>query len=160
MAEAVIIDRVEDDSYDGKAFKKVTDKAGNTFNVKYGRGGSLKAKWGLLVPGNAIEITWGEFNGKPYVQDFVVVAEASEVAKLGPKAAESPPLQEGETPPPPPAPQAVGMLTKEIGDMIRAKMLTTLFGATIKSELVKWYRSQVFGISRITYDGKDLPENK
>ncbi len=157
MTEAVIIDRVEDDDYQGKDFKRVTDKAGKTFNVKYGIGGCLRDKWHLLVPGNAIEITWGKYNGKPFVQDFIVVGEASEVVKLGPKTAESPPLQEGE---PPPAPQAVGMLTKEIGDMIRAKMLTTLFGATIKSELVKWYRSQVFGISRITYDGKDLPENK
>ena len=79
---AVIIDKVEDDSYDGKAFKKVTDKTGKTFNIKYGREGKLKAKWDLLVPGNAIEITWGEYNGKPFVQDFKVVAEASEVAEL------------------------------------------------------------------------------
>ena len=96
MAEVVIIDRVEDDDYQGKSFKKVTDKTGKTFNVKYGREGALKAKWPLLVPGTAIEITWGEYNSKPFVKDFKVVAEAQEVAKLPAQKAASPPLQPGE----------------------------------------------------------------
>jgi len=55
------------------------------------------------------------------------------------------------------APQAVGMMTKEIGDMIRAKMLTVIYGTKIANELTKWYRSQALGITRINYDGKDLP---
>ncbi len=84
MAEAVIIDRVEDDDYQGKSFKKVTDKTGKTFNVKYGREGALKAKWPLLVPGTAIEIEWGDYNGKPFVKDFKVVAGAQEIAELQP----------------------------------------------------------------------------
>ena len=64
------------------------------------------------------------------------------------------------TPQPPPNPQAVGMMTKEIGDMIRAHELVKVFGDKIAIELVKWYRSQALGISRVDFDGKDLPEYK
>ncbi len=55
------------------------------------------------------------------------------------------------------APQAIGMCTKEIGDMIRAKYLNTIFGDEAQKELIKWYRSQVLGITRIPYDGSKLP---
>ena len=157
MAEAVIIDRVEDGDYQGKSFKKVTDKTGKTFNVKYGREGALKAKWPLLIPGNAIEIEWGEYNGKPFVKDFKVVVGAQELGALGTQNT----IGRGEYPdppsPPPPNPQAVGMMTKELGDMIRSENLVRVFGTKIAVELVKWYRSQTFGITRINYDGKDLP---
>ena len=84
--DIIVIDKVEDDSYDGKEFKKVTDKAGNKFNVKSGRGGALKEKWPLLQEGIAIKLSVGEFNGKPFVKDFTVVkdefvAQATEVAQ-------------------------------------------------------------------------------
>ncbi len=49
------------------------------------------------------------------------------------------------------------MMTKEIGDMIRAKMLIVVYGTKIANELTIWYRSQALGITRINYDGKDLP---
>ena len=127
MAEAVIIDRVEDSDYQGKAFKKVTDKTGKTFNVKYGREGKLKDKWDLLVPGNAIEITWGDYNGKPFVQDFKVVAEASEVAKLEPRKLEPIPLQPGEEPLVKSKSQEIAehVWWKELGECIRAKDIDT-----------------------------------
>jgi len=73
--DIVVIDKVEDDSYDGKEFKKVTDKAGNKFNVKSGRGGALRDKWPLLEEGAAIKLQVGEFNGKPFVKDFTVVKD-------------------------------------------------------------------------------------
>ena len=84
--QIVVIDKVEDDSYDGKEFKKVTDKAGNKFNVKSGRGGALKEKWPLLQEGVAIKLQVGEFNDKPFVRDFTVVkdefvAQATNVAQ-------------------------------------------------------------------------------
>jgi len=89
--DIVVIDRVEDDSYDGKDFKKVTDKTGNKFNVKSGRGGALKDKWPLLQEGIAIKLSVGEFNGKPFVKDFTVVkdefvAQATETAQTQVKA--------------------------------------------------------------------------
>ena len=82
--------------------------------------------------------------------------DAEEVAKLPEQKPESPPPQPGEELPAP-APQAVGMITKELGDMIRAKLLTEIFGSKIANGLLGWYRSQTLGITRIPYDGKDLP---
>ena len=122
MTEVVIIDRVEDDDYQGKAFKKVTDKAGKTFNVKYGREGKLKAKWPLLIPGNAIEITWGEYNDKPFVQDFKVVADAGKVAALEPKEPMPIPPYPGEEKPPKSRSQEIAehVWWKELGEMLRA----------------------------------------
>jgi len=93
MAEEqiIVIDRVEDDEYDGKAYKKVTDKAGKKWNIKYGQGGKLKEKWGLLVEGKAIKLRMGEFNNKPFVRDIesvedVFVAQAAETAQTQVKA--------------------------------------------------------------------------
>ena len=117
-----------------------------------------KKLFAFFSDGVAVELIWSNFNNNDYVSDARIVGDSLPA----PKQPVSPSLQKDEPTPdqlqPAPAPQAVGMLTKEIGDMIRAKMLTTLFGATIKKELVKWYRSQVLGISRITYEGRDLPE--
>ena len=120
MADIVIIDRVEDDAYDGKAFKKVTDKTGKTFNVKYGREGKLKAKWPLLIPGNAIEITWGTYNNIPFVQDFKVVAGVGAVAKLEPQKPEPVSLREGEEPLPKTKSQEIAehVWWKELGNRI------------------------------------------
>lgn len=73
--DIVIIDTIVDDSYDGKEFKKITDKAGNTFNIKQGRGGKLKDKWPLLEEGIAIELAVGEYNKKSFVSDFTVVKD-------------------------------------------------------------------------------------
>lgn len=59
-----------------------------------------------------------------------------------------------------PAPQAVGMTTKELGDMIRTKQLMPIFGVEIGAELVGWYRSQILGTTRIPFDGAKLPKIK
>ncbi|KKM89170.1 hypothetical protein LCGC14_1251510 [marine sediment metagenome] len=68
-----VITSVEDDDYQGKSFKKVTLGTGEVLKVKYGNGGALKAKWGLLQEGVAIKFTMGDFNGKPFVQDIETV---------------------------------------------------------------------------------------
>ncbi len=76
MADKIIvIEKVEDDNYQGKGFKKVTDKAGETWKIKSGREDSLKNKWHLLVPGKAIKLTMGEYQGHPFVQNFEVVED-------------------------------------------------------------------------------------
>ncbi len=59
---------------------------------------------------------------------------------------------------PEPAPQAVGMTTKEIGEMIRAGKLKDIFSAEIATELVKWYQSQILGTTRISFDSSKLPK--
>ena len=52
---------------------------------------------------------------------------------------------------------ARGMLVKEIGDMIRAEKLSPIFGK-VAPALITWYRTQVFGVSKVEHDGKDLPK--
>ena len=103
-----VIDFVEDDDYQGKAFKKVTLKGGEVLKVKYGREGYLKDKWGELQVGRAYTWTMGDYQGKPFVQDFTAVSE--ELAK---KAID-------DAPPTPISPQQKGMWWKEVGEMIRS----------------------------------------
>lgn len=50
------------------------------------------------------------------------------------------------------------MITKELGDHIRAGTLTKVFGAKIAVSLTTWYRTQTLSITQISYDGKDLPK--
>ena len=150
MAEAVIIDRVEDGDYQGKSFKKVTDKAGKTFNVKYGREGVLKAKWPLLIPGNAIEIEWGEYNGKPFDKDFKVVVGAQEVGELGSGIVES----TGGTPPTKTKEQLIAehVWWKELGMMLRANDIdvTKPIGKGIRAA----YYAQMMSILDIKIENK------
>ena len=75
MTEKIgIIDIIEDDSYQGKDFKKVVLKGGEILKVKYGREGFLKAKWGELQVGRAYSWTMGDYQGHPFVQDFTAVS--------------------------------------------------------------------------------------
>lgn len=53
------------------------------------------------------------------------------------------------------APQAVGLCIKEIGDNLRAGILTELFGDKTAESLVKWYRQQVLHITQI-----ELPQSE
>ena len=167
MAEIIgVLTSVEDDSYDNKDFKKVTLDTGQVLKVKQGREGALKAKWDLLQMNKIIKFTMKDFTTSdgvkiPFVNDIEIV--------------ETPPPQTPELIPidqekidrardevkqeaPPPAPQAVGMMTKEIGDMIRAKYLVSIYGQEASNELIKWYRGQTLGITRIPFDSSKLPK--
>ncbi|KKL56342.1 hypothetical protein LCGC14_2246370 [marine sediment metagenome] len=53
---------------------------------------------------------------------------------------------------------ARGMSVKEIGDMMRAGLLSKIFGETVARSLTVWYRGELLGITKINYDGKDLPK--
>lgn len=143
-----------------------TDEWNNLWITPAGGGDEVKvsAKRAGLHPlfqqGKAVMLHWETYKNVPYVSDAKSVeGNLPEAEKL-----ESPPLQSGEEaveiPKTAPAPQAVGMITKEIGDMMRAEMLSQIFGKKVAIELTKWYRSQTLGITRINYDGKDLPEYK
>ncbi len=73
MEIIAVIESIEDDSYQGKDFKKVTLKDGSVLKVKYGREGLLKAKWGELQVERAFKFIMGDYQGKPFVQDFIAV---------------------------------------------------------------------------------------
>lgn len=96
-----VIQSIEDDSYQGKAHKKVTLKDGNVLKVKYGQEGFLKAKWGDLEIGRAYTWKMGDFQGKPFVQDFKMV-ELPEQSPEGVAQTPKPSSQviaEGDKPP-------------------------------------------------------------
>jgi len=74
-----VIQSVEDDKdFNQKDYKKVTLEDGKELKVKYGRGGALKAKWGLLEEGKAIKFTMTDFTKTdgvkiPFVSDIATV---------------------------------------------------------------------------------------
>lgn len=174
MSEIIgVITNVEDDKdFNQKDYKKVILGTGQVLNVKQGREGMLRSKWGLLQVGVAIKFTMMDFTKPdgvkiPFVSDIETVGgglappvkpemlpeHKEEIAEAVASVAGSPPAKEQ-----PPNPQAVGMITKEIGDMIRAKYLVPIFGDEASQELIKWYRSQTLGITRIPFDGNKLPK--
>ena len=53
---------------------------------------------------------------------------------------------------------ARGMTVKEVGDMIRADRLKAVWGQIVAAKLVTWYRGEILGITKIDFDGKDLPK--
>jgi len=68
--KVIVIASVKDDDYEGKKYKVVTDKFGNSYNIKQGQGGNLRAKWGLLREGATIRLKFGMFNKKQFVADI------------------------------------------------------------------------------------------
>ena len=89
-----VITTVEDDSYDGKDFKRVTLGTGEELKVKYGREGKLKAKWGLLQIGKAVTFTMTDFT-KPDGAKIPFVSDIATVEGELPEAVDPP---KGETP--------------------------------------------------------------
>ncbi len=107
-----VITSVEDDEYQGKAFKRVTLGTGEVLKVKYGREGALKAKWALLQEGVAMKFTMKDYTTPDGVKiPFVFDIDTVE-GELPPPAPPTTPLK--------PAPQEVGMWWKEAGEMIRS----------------------------------------
>lgn len=145
--EIIVVDHVVPDSYGNLI---VADKAGNEYRVNANHN-SLHP---VFQPGAAVELGYGNFMNKEYIHTAVQVKDNIPP----PRKPEPVPHQPGEESLPTPAPQAVGMMTKEIGDNIRANVLYKIFGKKIGVELIKWYRGQTLGITRIPFDGKDLPK--
>ena len=148
----IIVALVEADGYGNLI---VTDNMGNIIKVNkkhehlhkvfqlkravkvYWKYYDFEGKKGFSVDGAEL------FNGKPPVEQQVKEITAGAVV----------PSTKPQI-----APQAVGMITKEIGDHIRAGTLSTVFGKKVASSLVVWYRGQTLGITQIDFDGKDLPK--
>ena len=127
MADIIgLIDKVEDDSYDGKDFKKVTLKDGQVLKVKQGREGSLKAKWDLLQWGVAIKFTMTDFTKPDGVKiPFVSNIETVEGAlpeptepKILPEHKEA--IDASRKAVREVAPQERGMWYKQLGDDLRS----------------------------------------
>jgi hypothetical protein len=85
----VIVDQIENDEYNGKPYKRIVTKSGETFKI----GQRLEAKWILLKPGAAVRLIMDEYKGNAYVKDFDLcydlsmdkMAELSQPAPKNPK---------------------------------------------------------------------------
>ncbi len=151
---------IESVALDGYGNLVVIDKTGKERRVNK----KHESLHPVFVAGQAVEVGLGNFMNKEFIHTAKAVAEglAPPPTVIKPEYDIKEENQPRDSFPqvgvkPVPAPQAVGMMTKEIGDMIRAKMLTVIYGTKIANELAIWYRSQALGITRINYDGKDLP---
>lgn len=156
--DIIVVARVYNNSYGDLLW---TDKEGKEYKVSNKR---VKYFDKIILPDTAVKLFFAlSTSGTEYVHKAVKVE-----GELPPPTKPSELLPEHQkeikkaTQPKPnePAPQAVGMTTKELGDMIRAKQLIPIFGVEIGAELVKWYRSQILGTTRIPFDGDKLPKIK
>ena len=128
-----IVTRIDEILYNGelKGYQ-CFDGTGQSVKVKKGQGGRLQAKWQELQVGRAYSFTMGEYNGKPFVEDFESMSEA-----LADKIPQ--PLN---PPPPTIAPQERGMWMKEIGDWMRSGTLVEwVQDKRIKPEFAKALRT-------------------
>lgn len=62
----VIVDQVEDDVWDGKPYKRIVTKAGESYKI----GRNLQPKWESLVHGAALQLIMDVYKGNTYVKDF------------------------------------------------------------------------------------------
>lgn len=127
---------------------------------------------GLIEPGSTIEISNMDKNdrGQESFKKFAILSgeqtpAGAQTAPTAPQADEKPPPAQkvNSSSPETNRPreingQAIGMTTKEIGDMMRANILSAIFGKIIAASLTTWYRSKILAITRIAHDGKDLPK--
>jgi len=82
----VIVDRVEDDEWDGKSFKKVITMSGETYKM----GRHLIPKYNLLTHGAALRLIMDKHEGREYVKDYDACINLSkervdELSKPAPK---------------------------------------------------------------------------
>ena len=66
-----IVTQIEEILYNGELMGyQCFDGTGQSVKVKKGQGGHLQAKWEELQVGRAYSFTMGEYNGKPFVENF------------------------------------------------------------------------------------------
>jgi len=155
--QSIVVDKVETNTYGDLTF---TDKEGVSRSIGKARRIHFEK---TIVPGAGVILNYTSNPHKPnteyiysaeLVKDKLPAAVNPPEIKLEPQHLEkekivasisgtAPPLKE-------PAPQAVGMTTKEIGDMIRAKMLTEVFGKETAIKLLNWYKGQILSTTKVS----------
>jgi len=131
----------------------VTDHEG----VKFSCFQEHKGLWGSLYVNAVVTVSYEEVGKYKNIMGVLPMGEQIQVNEAEITKQQVKPISQPKETIQAPAPQAVGMCTKEIGDMIRSKYLKPLFGEAAYFELIKWYRGQVLSITRIPYDGSKLP---
>ena len=85
----LVVDRIEDDEWQGKPYKRLIAKDGTDYKISQ----RLNEKWILLKPGAAVRLIMDTFKGNTYVKDFSLcydltqekMAELSQPAPKNPK---------------------------------------------------------------------------
>ena len=159
--QIVIVNTVDKNSYGDIEFT-YTGEDGVPQTKKIGNK-RVKHFEGILIPQRYVELSFSEAYNKEYVYSAVLVKDLMEEKGLvKPEAPKpipppnipsvptpnpvSPAVQEPRKPletPNLPSGQEVGLTTKEIGDMIRANKLTSLFGETVAMKLMEWYVNKI-----------------
>lgn len=112
-------------------------------------------------PNRAVTLKFDHYMNKPYIVGVELLDKQIQVDEAKITEQQKEPMVVETTPIKPTiAPQAIGMTTKELGDMIRANKLREIFGLEASVELVKWYRGQILGTTGIPFDGSKLPSFK
>jgi hypothetical protein len=90
MANEIItvVDQVEAGDYNGKPFKRIVTKSGETYKI----GQRMEAKWVLLKQGAAVRLQMDEYKGQIYVKDFDLCYDLSmeKMAELNQPAPKNP----------------------------------------------------------------------
>jgi len=155
----IVVDTVAKNTYGDLTF---TDKEGTGYKISNKR---VQYFENTIQPDIGVELSYANAYGKEYIYSARQLKDGLPPPQpIKPTEREKVAVQEAHKTHdenlPPPNPQAVGMVTKELGDMIRTKYLKTIFGDETGIELIKWYRGQVLGITRVPFDGAKLPTFK
>lgn len=69
--EDIIVDQIYDEKDDkGNLYKRITDLAGQSWKIKSGQDGRIKAKWNLLIHAKGLRLTIGRYKDYDYVADL------------------------------------------------------------------------------------------
>ncbi len=134
--EVVVVESMDYDKYGNLLFK---DKEGRDHKL----GEKRIHLADQIVEGRAVELGYAEYMNKEYIADCKLVEtqlpppeKPKKIESSIPKTEHKPEAKHEI------APQAIGMTTKEVGDLIRAKMLTEVFKETAPKANA-WYKSQM-----------------
>jgi len=102
----------------------------------------------VVQDGAVLQLNFAVAYNREYIYNAVPVKEALIKPPVAPPTAELDPEVKAEFIKAreevlKPSGQEVGMTTKEIGDMIRAEKLSTIFGAETAKQLVEWYKNRI-----------------
>lgn len=152
MAEAqitrsaiIVVDTVSNNTYGDLVF---TDKGGGNYKV-----GNKRVKYfeDKIISGMSVQLNFSQAYGKEYIYNASLVDGNLPPPVTPPLPEQGNPSNEEVGQPRQVNPQAVGMITKEIGDMIRSQKLSEIYGRETASRLISWYRQQTLNITGVQW---------
>ena len=125
----------------------------DSLGKEYKIGNKRPQFFGAIIDGRAVKLGYAIYKGKEYIA-------TAELYDGQVKLPQTEPIHTAVKPETQPAPQAVGMMTKEIGDHIRAGTLSKFLDVETANNILAWYRGQMLGITKVAFDGAKQPKYK